>query len=886
MAQWLDPNKRPLRASRMGAFLQWGQEQGRLSPELFSLAEAIDCFNSTTGQPPESRVAAWGPVEADLKAITGQQVTADAYLRTLSIYQAGSFALDVRETEAGPDFVPILMGRDRAPTLEDDAPLDEASGEVPAELPDAEAVSLLTPDLRDRFVEQAWPRSAHTRAAYVLERNTFLVLVPGLRTALDVVREKRRADPEERRAFIRNPRPAIAEALGSEDAEDLSHLLFVETKQYSERVLGLKVWEAPQFPWLTRKSEQWLPESFSAKIGGSEIELSSEEIEELRDEVEHARECGLSDVELKGQRYPIEDIERIFASLPEAEDLSSEVHSSKDDEEPGSPATRSVLDLKENFDTIDFSAALQKRLVLESRAFPDDLCPVSRPKEHQLRGFEWLVEAWESGLPGALLADDMGLGKTFQALAFLAWFRENRQAARLRRARLNNGPILIVAPTALLRNWVAEAERHLSPGALGEKVEAFGPGLRRLKRPAEGDGASKSRLDHELLTEADWVLTTYETLADNHLSFARVPYSIGVFDEMQKVKSPGTINTHAAKAMNVDFVIGLTGTPIENRLEDLWCIMDRIFPGYLGPLRQFSEMHGEGDGEALQALKARMDQPKPPAPAIMLRRMKEDILDGLPEKTIECRSVEMPERQAEAYERAVAEAKTGPTTRGAMLKALHAFRGISLHPAGADDVDPYEPESVKEWIAGSARLAHAVGVLRKIQEKNEKALVFLEDRAVQTAFAAAATVLFDLPSEPAVINGATPGDRRQAVVDRFQKQPPGFHLLVLSPKAAGVGLTITAANHVVHLSRWWNPAVEEQCNDRVYRIGQELPVTVHIPMAVHPDFGEASFDLTLDRLLQRKRDLSRNMLAPPVAEGDVDALFGATLGAETAPSRQ
>jgi hypothetical protein len=156
--------------------------------------------------------------------------------------------------------------------------------------------------------------------------------------------------------------------------------------------------------------------------------------------------------------------------------------------------------------------------------------------------------------------------------------------------------------------------------------------------------------------------------------------------------------------------------------------------------------------------------------------------------------------------------------------------------------------------------------------------VFVEDRAVQIAFAAAASTLFGLRVEPAIINGATPGGKRQAIVDRFQGGPPGFDLLVLSPKAAGVGLTITAANHVIHLSRWWNPAVEDQCNDRVYRIGQDKDVTVHIPIAVHPDYGDASFDVTLDGLLQRKRTLSHDMLAPPVSESDVGVLFETAVG--------
>lgn len=212
-----------------------------------------------------------------------------------------------------------------------------------------------------------------------------------------------------------------------------------------------------------------------------------------------------------------------------------------------------------------------------------------------------------------------------------------------------------------------------------------------------------------------------------------------------------------------------------------------------------------------------------------------------------------------------------------MLKTIHLLRGISLHPDSSEAVDPYDSESAADWVNRSARLVQAIDILQQIDGKGEKAIVFIEDRAVQQIFRSVVATRFDLRAEPAVIHGGVPGAKRQAIVDEFQNAPPGFGLLVLSPRAAGIGLTITAANHVIHLSRWWNPAVEDQCNDRVYRIGQDKPVTIHLPMAVHPEFGDSSFDRTLDKLLTRKRELSRNMLAPPVSDGDVDDLFRATV---------
>ena len=190
------------------------------------------------------------------------------------------------------------------------------------------------------------------------------------------------------------------------------------------------------------------------------------------------------------------------------------------------------------------------------------------------------------------MADDMGLGKTFQALTFLAWIRENRRAARNRGFQtISLGPNLIVAPTALLDNWIEEARRHLAPDALGATAKVFGAELRRFKNAVANDAADEGPLDTFKLGEFDWILTTYETMADNHTSFAKIRFAVAVFDEIQKIKDPGTLNTWASKTVNADFVIGLTGTPVENRIEDLWSIMDRVFPGYLGDLKTFSKSY-------------------------------------------------------------------------------------------------------------------------------------------------------------------------------------------------------------------------------------------------------------------------------------------------------
>ncbi len=886
-ASWYDADVRKVRMERNGALARWGTREGRLSGPVYDLTEAIDAYNRTEGESPETRIAAWAPVQAALKRTAGEEVhTDDRFLTSLTVYQAGAVALDVYETPCGQDFLPVVMGREKAAGLNDDAPAPEGAQAEEADPAQRDLVSdaLLPEPLQRRFAHEVFAGEARSRDAYVLAKNTYLVLDPSLKTALDVIRKKRTAPKAERIAFLKNPRADIAEAIGDESGEAAMSLL-VETWQYSERVLGLGVWEPPPIPWLQNKAGQWLPERFPVQIGRETIEMDQELFQTLKSEVAQACEEGVEYVAVDDIPLRVSDVQDAFENLgldrfgnppaPTEDDQSAPALQEAGGEEVSEPDERLVI--RQNLDSEEFAVAYTPRPVAIDPALPVSTLVSTRPKPHQTIGFDWLVACFRAGWPGVLLADDMGLGKTFQALAFLAWVRKNRVQLGLDRGAKNK-PILIVAPTALLRNWIEEAERHLKPGALGERVDAFGSSLRHLKTRKDEHWTRETALDVARLRAADWVLTTYETLADNHRAFARVAFSVAVFDEAQKIKSPGAINTQSAKAMNADFVLGLTGTPIENRLADLWCIMDRMVPGYLGDLKAFVATYENGGEDELKRLKSRLDRPQNErTPPVLLRRMKSEILEGLPSRQFVTTRVAMPPEQAQAYAAAVLRAQTGGTTKGDMLRAIHAFRGVSLHPSGASDCDPLDKASVRNWIARSARVQHAVDLLERLRASGEKALVFVEDLAVQALFASAIATHLGLERQPATINGSVAGEKRLEIVDRFQSSPLPFDLLVLSPKAAGIGLTITAANHVIHLSRWWNPAVEDQCNDRCYRIGQEKSVTVHVPIAVHPEYGESSFDVRLDTLLERKRRLSRDMLLPPVEDGDVEALFGQSI---------
>ena len=353
----------------------------------------------------------------------------------------------------------------------------------------------------------------------------------------------------------------------------------------------------------------------------------------------------------------------------------------------------------------------------------------------------------------------------------------------------------------------------------------------------------------------------------------KIKFSVAVFDEIQKIKEPGTLNTWASKAMNADFVLGLSGTPIENRIEDLWSIMDRVSPGLLGDLLTFSKTYRDADADRYRSLSDFLLKPTTSAPSIILRRMKEDVKISLPAKTIIPYPVDMPPIQAQLYNEVVEKAVATPErTRGSMLETIQRLRGVSLFAGEPSRFDLTKRSDCLEWIAQSARLGKTFEILRKVQRAGERALIFVEHRAMQSMLAEAIATELDI-SRPIIINGGTPGAKRQALVEEFESGREPFDVMILSPKAAGVGLTILTANHVIHLSRWWNPAVEDQCNDRVYRIGQTRPVSIHVPLARHPKWGEKSFDISLDRLLLRKREMSKGLLTPPVSDADLDQVF-------------
>lgn len=863
--KWLRRGGMPVRVKVTGARIRESNGIARLAEPIFSTNKLVDRL-AAAGDADERR-ARFAELRDQLGDLESDAIKPDGFISKVRIAYAANFSLDLRTHGGLFDFDPVLFSRTVGENEDGD-------------LVDAKENALLT-DFEQQKFGARFRSQKGGRRSYLLSDGTILFVDPLLGKALDIVREKQSSTGDERKHFARAPQAYIRERLALDDTGDdeAADRLFIETQQYSERVAGIETWQPPVLPWIKPKPNSWLPESFGIRIGEEpdivHVDLEPGEAETLLGAIDDAIEEGKPKTSFKGEDVPATPASR--TAVKNVVDLEEEI--ARDGEQQGGNKEPSValatffLKVGENFETLEYSRLAPSPAGTQAFAPPSMPASVrSTPKPHQVEAFAWLTEAWERRMPGLLLADDMGLGKTFQALTFLAWLRTIKAPSQ---------PVLIVAPTGLLRNWQAEIELHLEPGVLGEIVEAFGTNLKSLRLEAGNDiRGGTSKLDVSHWKDAGVVLTTFETMRDYHMSFARVPFSAIVYDEIQKLKNPASQMTRAAKALNAQIQLGMTGTPVENRLQDLWSISDVVFPGFLGASKDFERTYPADDQSALKSLQDKLIERDGTAPPFMLRRMKEAILSGLPTKEVVAYEVVMPAEQADAYDRVLARARALRQSgdRGAMLKILHMLRGTSLHPkppVGLEDFDGY--------IAASARLAKTFALLEEIAAKDEKVLIFCEDLDMQAFLAIAVQERFGLSHAVQIINGTVAGSRRQALVTAFQSRSAGFDVMILSPKAGGVGLTITAANHVIHLSRWWNPAVEDQATDRVYRIGQDKPVTVHIPMAVHPDamIGPSSFDVRLNRLMERKRDLSRGLLVPPESDADIDEMLSAVLDGDS-----
>ena len=462
-------------------------------------------------------------------------------------------------------------------------------------------------------------------------------------------------------------------------------------------------------------------------------------------------------------------------------------------------------------------------------------------RPYQETGVGWLRFLSGLGL-GACLADDMGLGKTIQVLALLLGLRQS-----------GDKPSLLVLPASLLANWKAEIARF-TPTLRAVFVHPAETPREELERMATDPGGA--------LRDADLVITSYGMLLRQPW-LLDIAWRLAVLDEAQAIKNPGARQTKTVKRLQAEARIALTGTPVENRLGDLWSLFDFLCPGLLGSQTKFKEFVkrlGERQENRYAPLR-NLVQP------YILRRLKTDrrIINDLPDKTEMQAFCGLSKRQAALYAKLVEELKEllenadGMQRRGVVLAYLMRFKQLCNHPSQLLGDGGFAPDE-------SGKFARLAEIGEEIASRQERALVFTQFREMTEPLAGFLAGVFGRPG--LVLHGGTAVKRRQTLIDQFQRDdgPPFF---ILSLKAGGTGLNLTAASHVIHFDRWWNPAVENQATDRAFRIGQKRNVLVHKFVC------RGTIEERIDALINEKRQLAADLL-----EGGAEKLLTEMTDAE------
>ena len=664
----------------------------------------------------------------------------------------------------------------------------------------------------------------------------------------------------------------------------------LDLTRYSERISGIGVQQRIVSPYIPVQSgdDPWFPKppiATSSAISVSvpidqerdfELFVDKKVFQTLKGAIDDAESAGRDSISLPGHpnsvpvaaaRAIVDQLKGYFDVSPVRPPGDLQGRPLPPDSKPKVSKERKELLLRANIDKSEFAEERAKELQLLSGAFPElPLClkKTDALLDHQNSGVAWLQNLFKKSpeqCRGAVLADDMGLGKTLQLLTVICRAIEETP---------NIEPILIVAPVSLLENWKDEAEKFFGPGR-PRMLTLYGSALEALRAPRQSieaelieQGIAKF-LNPGWLGDAQLVLTTYETLRDLEFSLAAVRWSIMICDEAQKIKNPAAMVTRAAKKQNVRFRVACTGTPVENSLADLWCLFDFVQPGLLGALNDFGSTYRrpiECETEEQQAL---VDQLRALIEPQILRRTKRDVAKDLPPKIVveEPRSLQISNHQRTLYGDALEKfrLRADPAANSPFknhLGLLQYLRRLCIAPE--PEQNSREGEPLASYRKKNPKIDWLMKTLRKIRADNEKAIIFCEFRDVQLLLAH--YIESEFGSRPDIINGdteasANSANSRQKRIKRFQDLP-GFSAIILSPLAVGFGVNIQAANHVVHFSRTWNPAKEDQATDRAYRIGQKKPVYVYYPVICASDF--TTFDVKLDLLLERKRLLAVDML--------------------------
>ena len=435
-------------------------------------------------------------------------------------------------------------------------------------------------------------------------------------------------------------------------------------------------------------------------------------------------------------------------------------------------------------------------------------------RPYQQIGLKWLWTNVSKGF-GACMADDMGLGKTIQVISLILKLKEEKSLTK---------PVLVICPTTLMGNWMKE-------------LQMFAPTL---------DAVVYHGAERNLDVKHDVILTTYAIMRIDVEELKKQSWGMLIVDEAQNIKNPDTAQTLAIKMLKSDIKIAMTGTPVENRLTELWSIFDFINKGYLGSLKDFQKSYAipiERFKETSRAAKLKMS-----VSPFVLRRLKTDkhVITDLPEKMVLNEYCYLTKPQAVLYEKTLNEMMdkisgfTGINRRGNIFKLITALKQICNHPY----------QFLKSGEMGkelSGKMEKCVSTVQTILENNDKTLIFTQYKEMGDILTK--VLAQECNTEPLFFHGSLTVPQREELIDKFQNDD-GTKLMILSLKAGGTGLNLTSATNVIHYDLWWNPAVEEQATDRTYRIGQDKNVLVHRMITL------GTFEEKIDEMLKTKKELA------------------------------
>jgi SNF2 family DNA or RNA helicase len=711
-----------------------------------------------------------------------------------------------------------------------------------------------------------------------------IVLPPDAQRALQDIQRVRHLSGRERDEVLNNPAACFTEGQAHE---------FLDFEAFSERVRGVTDNPLPIQVAVEKSKANWFGTGEALKGAPCIVARDDEgkKVITFRDKKEFdaftaaakdAHSSGSGRLTWKDHNLKIDgefiegltELSEVKRTADEANSGSTSTHTKPDSGNDTEASSRGFRYLRVLLN--DESAEYQEG---ESTFHAEEIQPISIPtslkpeielKPHQVEGITWLQNLFihRAERRGCILADDMGLGKTLQILTFLAWAIEKGCPEKFEDGNLKGEPILVVCPQILLDVWKDEISRFFRGDTFFPFVRLHGPELKQFIRAGASSGRENklghATLDLTKLRQNRLVITNYDTVKNYQHSFARVPWSIVVVDEAQEIKDPNFTSV-ALKGVKAEFKVVATGTPVENSLMNLWNLLDFAQPGsILGSAKEFRDSYvnkfsekSESDRATLVAeLRTRLRYGRPDS--FVLRRLKIDNLPGLPAKKQAVYRMPLTVEESAAMDEVTKVARSAGR-QGAVLGALQGLMKLSDHIAvyrGVMNLD-----NPKELISASPKIQKLVDILARVQKRNEKALVFARLIDTQNILRAVLEHEFDIKVEIVNGKGGSSIDRRRAAISRFREQD-GFGVIVLSQEVAGVGLTITEANHVVHFGRWWNPAKEDQATDRVYRIGQEREVQVHVLLSETGDGTTKSFDQNLHELLEQKRQLARDFLTP------------------------